>query len=99
MDHGVFLREVRSARLHGRGYPVRESNRWQERGAHRRGDTCIQGIAAFILGAAAGEPVMIVVDANNHGMAVVPGVNTDIKTIKDLKGKKVAIRWARRNRP
>jgi NitT/TauT family transport system substrate-binding protein len=54
-------------------------------------DTCIHGIAAFLLGAAAGEPVMIVANANNGGMAVMAGVNTDIKTIKDLKGKKVAI--------
>src|SRR5258706_16202941 len=54
-------------------------------------DTCIHGIAAFILGAAAGEPVVIVANANNRGMAVMAGVNTDIKTIKDLKGKKGAI--------
>src|SRR5471032_336538 len=54
-------------------------------------DTCIHGIAAFILGAAAGEPVVIVANANNGGMVIMAGVNTDIKTIKDLKGKKVAI--------
>jgi len=54
-------------------------------------DTCIHGIAAFILGAAAGEPVVIVANANNRGMVIMAGVNTDIKTVKDLKGKKVAI--------
>jgi len=54
-------------------------------------DTCIHGIAAFILGAAAGEPVVIVANANNRGMAIMAGVNTGIKSIKDLKGKKVAI--------
>src|SRR5437763_2999743 len=54
-------------------------------------DTCIHGIAAFILGAAAGEPVVIVANANNRGMAIMAGTNTDIKTVKDLKGKKVAI--------
>jgi NitT/TauT family transport system substrate-binding protein len=54
-------------------------------------DTCIHGIAAFLLGAAAGEPVVIVANANNGGMAVMAGVNTGIKTIKDLRGKKVAI--------
>jgi NitT/TauT family transport system substrate-binding protein len=54
-------------------------------------DASVHGIAAFILGAAAGEPIMIVATANNGGMAVMAGVNTDIKTIKDLKGKKVAI--------
>lgn len=54
-------------------------------------DTCIHGIAAFILGAAAGEPVVIVANANNRGMVIMAGVNTGIKTVKDLKGKKVAI--------
>jgi NitT/TauT family transport system substrate-binding protein len=54
-------------------------------------DTCIHGIAAFLLGAAAGEPVLIVANANNRGMAVMAGLNSGIKTIKDLKGKKVAI--------
>ena len=54
-------------------------------------DTCIHGIAAFLLGAAAGEPVLIVANANNRGMAVMAGVSTGIKTIKDLRGKKVAI--------
>ena len=54
-------------------------------------DTCIHGIAAFILGAAAGEPVVIVANANNGGMAVMAGVNSNINSIKDLKGKKVAI--------
>src|SRR3954463_5595497 len=47
-------------------------------------DTCIHGIAAFILGAAAGEPVLIVANANNRGMAIMAGVNTGIKSIKDL---------------
>src|SRR5712691_7763353 len=54
-------------------------------------DTCIHGIAAFLLGAAAGEPVVIVANANNGGMAVMAGVNSNINSIKDLKGKKVAI--------
>lgn len=54
-------------------------------------DAAVHGIAAFILGAAAGEPIMIIATANNGGMAVMAGVNTEIKTIKDLKGKKVAI--------
>ena len=54
-------------------------------------DTCIHGIAAFILGAAANEPVFIVANANNRGMAIMAGLNTGIKTVKDLKGKKVAI--------
>jgi NitT/TauT family transport system substrate-binding protein len=54
-------------------------------------DTCIHGIAAFLLGAAAGEPVMIVANANNGGMAIMAGASTGIKTFKDLKGKRVAI--------
>src|SRR6516162_10179845 len=48
-------------------------------------DTCIHGIAAFLLGAAAGEPVVIVANANNRGMAVMAGVNTDIMSIKDIQ--------------
>src|SRR6185295_6088178 len=54
-------------------------------------DTCIHGIAAFLLGAGADEPMKIVANANNGGMAIMAGVNSGIKTIKDLKGKKVAI--------
>jgi NitT/TauT family transport system substrate-binding protein len=54
-------------------------------------DTCIHGIAAFILGAAANEPVFIVANANNRGMAIMAGPNTGIKSVKDLRGKKVAI--------
>ena len=54
-------------------------------------DTCIHGIAAFILGAAADEPVFIVANANNRGMAIMAGPNTGIKSVKDLRGKKVAI--------
>ncbi len=49
------------------------------------------GIAAGILGAAAREPVVIVGSACNKGMAVVAGKNSDIASIKDLKGKRVAI--------
>src|SRR5436190_19701351 len=33
-------------------------------------DACLHGIAAFILGAAAGEPLMIVATANNGGIVV-----------------------------
>ena len=54
-------------------------------------DTCIHGIAAFLLGAAAGEPVVIVAAATNRGMGIVADAKSDIKTVKDLKGKRVAI--------
>jgi len=54
-------------------------------------DTCVHGIAAFLLGAAAGEPVVIVAAATNRGMGVIADAKSDIKTIKDLKGKRVAI--------
>jgi NitT/TauT family transport system substrate-binding protein len=49
------------------------------------------GIAAATLGAAAGEPLVIFAAQCNRGMAVVAGAKSDIKTIKDLKGRKVAI--------
>jgi len=54
-------------------------------------DTCVHGIAAFLLGAAAGEPVVIVAAATNRGMGIIADAKSDIKTIQDLKGKRVAI--------
>jgi NitT/TauT family transport system substrate-binding protein len=54
-------------------------------------DTCIHGIAAFLLGAAAGEPVVIVAAATNRGMAIIADSHSDIRSVKDLKGKRVAI--------
>ncbi len=49
------------------------------------------GIAAGILGAAAGEPVVVVGAFCNKGMGVISKAGSDIKTIKDLRGKKVGI--------
>ena len=49
------------------------------------------GIAAAILGGAVGEPVIVVGAMSNKGMGVISKAGTDIKTVKDLKGKKVGI--------
>jgi NitT/TauT family transport system substrate-binding protein len=49
------------------------------------------GLAAATLGGAAGEPVVIIGAQCNRGMAVVAGAKSGISSIKDLKGKKVAI--------
>jgi NitT/TauT family transport system substrate-binding protein len=49
------------------------------------------GIAAGILGAAAHEPVVVFGSACNKGMAVVARKDSTISTLKDLKGKRVAI--------
>jgi ABC-type nitrate/sulfonate/bicarbonate transport system substrate-binding protein len=49
------------------------------------------GIAAGILGAAAHEPVVIFGSACNKGMAVVARKDGPVETLKDLKGKRVAI--------
>ena len=49
------------------------------------------GLAAATLGGAAGEPVVIIGAQCNRGMAVVAGAKSDIKSIKGLAGKKVAI--------
>ena len=49
------------------------------------------GIAAGILGAAAHEPVVVFGSACNKGMAVVARKDSPIETLKDLKGKRVAI--------
>jgi NitT/TauT family transport system substrate-binding protein len=49
------------------------------------------GIAAATLGGAAGEPVVVIAAQCNKGMAVIAGAKSGINTVKDLKGKKVAI--------
>src|SRR5215470_6016892 len=49
------------------------------------------GIAAATLGAAAGEPVVVIASCCNKGMAVIAKKDGPIASIKDLKGKKVAI--------
>jgi ABC-type nitrate/sulfonate/bicarbonate transport system substrate-binding protein len=49
------------------------------------------GIAAATLGAAAGEPVVVVGAFCNKGMGIVSKAGSDIKAIKDLKGKKIGI--------
>jgi ABC-type nitrate/sulfonate/bicarbonate transport system substrate-binding protein len=49
------------------------------------------GIAAATLGAAAGEPIVVIASACNRGMAVVAKKDSEIASIKDLKGKRVAI--------
>jgi NitT/TauT family transport system substrate-binding protein len=54
-------------------------------------DTCIHGIASFLLGAAAGEPIVLVAGATNRGMGIIADSKSDIKTVHDLRGKRVAI--------
>ncbi|WP_368416477.1 ABC transporter substrate-binding protein [Falsiroseomonas sp.] len=49
------------------------------------------GIAAATLGAAAGEPVVVAGAFCNKGMGVISRAGSDIKTIADLRGKRVAI--------
>jgi NitT/TauT family transport system substrate-binding protein len=49
------------------------------------------GIAAAILGGAVGEPVVVVGALSNKGMGVISKAGSDIKTIKDLKGRRVGI--------
>jgi NitT/TauT family transport system substrate-binding protein len=49
------------------------------------------GIAAATLGAAAGEPVVVVGAFCNRGMGVIAKAGSGIKTIKDLKGKRIGI--------
>jgi ABC-type nitrate/sulfonate/bicarbonate transport system substrate-binding protein len=54
-------------------------------------DFGVFGIAAAILGAAAKEPLTVVASCCNKGMAVIAKKDSTITSIKDLKGKKVAI--------
>jgi NitT/TauT family transport system substrate-binding protein len=49
------------------------------------------GVAAGILGAAGGEPVVVVGAMSNKGMGVIAKAGSDVRAIKDLKGKKVGI--------
>jgi NitT/TauT family transport system substrate-binding protein len=49
------------------------------------------GIAAAILGGAAGEPVTVVGALSNKGMGVISKAGSDVRTVKDLKGKRVGI--------
>src|ERR1700749_1870451 len=49
------------------------------------------GIAAAILGAAAGEPVVVIASTCNRGMAIIANKDSGINTLKDLKGKRVAL--------
>lgn len=51
----------------------------------------IFGLAAATLGGSVGEPVVIVSGATNRGMAVVSGIDSEIDTIADLRGKRVGI--------
>ncbi len=49
------------------------------------------GIAAATMGAAVNEPIAVIAGACNKGMGVVAGKDSDINSIRDLKGKRVAI--------
>jgi ABC-type nitrate/sulfonate/bicarbonate transport system substrate-binding protein len=49
------------------------------------------GIAAATLGAAAGEPVVVAGAFCNKGMGVISKAGSDIRTIADLRGKRIAI--------
>ena len=49
------------------------------------------GIAAALLGAAAGEPVVVIASTCNRGMAIIARKDGGMVSIKDLKGKRVAV--------
>src|SRR6267143_178194 len=49
------------------------------------------GIAAALLGAAAGEPVVVIASTCNRGMAIIAKKDSGIASIRDLKGKRVAV--------
>ncbi len=49
------------------------------------------GVAAAILSGAAHEPLAVIASSCNKGMAIVAAKNGDISSIKDLRGKRVAI--------
>jgi NitT/TauT family transport system substrate-binding protein len=49
------------------------------------------GAAAAILGGAAGEPLTVIAAACNRGMGVIAKSGAPISSVKDLKGRKIAI--------
>ncbi|MCP3468757.1 NrtA/SsuA/CpmA family ABC transporter substrate-binding protein [Bradyrhizobium sp. CCGUVB1N3] len=49
------------------------------------------GIAAGELGAAAGEPIVLIASTCNRGMAIISKKDSSILALKDLKGKRVAV--------
>jgi NitT/TauT family transport system substrate-binding protein len=49
------------------------------------------GIAAATLGAAAKEPITVIAAFANRGMGVISKAGSDIKSIKDLRGKRVGV--------
>ena len=49
------------------------------------------GIAAATLGAAAGEPVVVIATTCNRGMAIIGKADENLASLKDLKGKRVAV--------
>ncbi|KQP15680.1 NrtA/SsuA/CpmA family ABC transporter substrate-binding protein [Methylobacterium sp. Leaf93] len=49
------------------------------------------GIAAGTLGAAAGEPIVVIASTCNRGMAIIAKTGSGIEKVADLKGKRVAI--------
>ena len=91
--HGIspISMKIRAGGLHGRGLSIRESDRRQECGAHRHGRYLHPRDRRVSARSRRRRAVRIVANANNRGMAVIAGANTDIKSIKDLRGKRVAI--------
>ena len=72
--------------------PFESPTDWQDPPSSRKSvDFGTFGIAAAILGAAAHEPVVVFGSSCNKGMAVVARKDGPIDTLKDLKGKRVAI--------
>ncbi len=49
------------------------------------------GIAAGTLGAAAGEPIVVIASTCNRGMAIIAKTGSGIQKVADLRGKRVAI--------
>ena len=49
------------------------------------------GIAAAVLGGAAAEPVVVIASTCNRGMAIIAKKDSGIATLRDLRGKRVAV--------
>ena len=90
--HAVFLREIRAARLQDRGDSVRNARPTaRTRSSRARSISAPMGLPLPRSAARPASRWSIIGAQCNRGMAVVAGAKSGISSIKDLKGKKVAI--------
>src|SRR5262249_969649 len=89
-DRALFLRSIRARRIQD-GSAAETPTECKNAVVTKSVDFGAFGIAAAILGAAAGEPVVVIASTCNRGMAIIARKDAGINALKDLKGKRVAV--------